>query len=279
MENLSALLKKAILINFLLCLPGILYALDLPRQSLVPGGVAILDLGKNSLPKPIVRFNHSPVAVVKNNTDWLAIVGIPLSAEVGKQHVKVVQKGKTYHKTFNIKYKAYRTQRLSIKNKRKVNPNKKDMKRIIAEIPLIHKALEHWSNNANMDFDFQVPVAGIRTSSFGSRRIFNGQPRHPHSGMDIAAAKGTPVHSPAPGTVIEIGDYFFTGNTVFLDHGDGLITMYAHLSKVDVKMGQKLKTGELLGEVGKTGRVTGPHLHWGVSLNNARVDPALFLKN
>jgi murein DD-endopeptidase MepM/ murein hydrolase activator NlpD len=123
----------------------------------------------------------------------------------------------------------------------------------------------------------QPPLDGPRSGSFGLRRVFNGQARNPHSGMDIAAPVGTPIACPAPGRVIDTGDYFFNGRTVWIDHGAGWLSMMCHLSRIDVKVGQFLPTGAKLAEVGATGRVTGPHLHWSVALNRVLVDPALFL--
>jgi murein DD-endopeptidase MepM/ murein hydrolase activator NlpD len=137
--------------------------------------------------------------------------------------------------------------------------------------------LSRWSNEQPESLRLPQPVPGVRSSSFGMRRIFNGESRNPHTGMDIAAPTGTPVHTPIAGTVIDTGEFFFNGNTVFVDHGRGLISMYCHLSAIDVKPGQHLASGARLGLVGMTGRATGPHLHWGLSLNRAWVDPELFV--
>jgi murein DD-endopeptidase MepM/ murein hydrolase activator NlpD len=178
---------------------------------------------------------------------------------------------------FQVTDKSYRTQHLTIKNQRQVEPAPEDLKRIASETKRSDTALSKFTTGGTPVFALQAPIEGQRSDSYGSRRYFNGQPRNPHSGMDIAAAKGTPIHAPASGTVVEAGNFFFNGNTLFIDHGYGLVTMYCHLEEIKVKVGDRLAAGDLLGTVGATGRVTGPHLHWGVALNRAMVDPALFL--
>jgi len=178
---------------------------------------------------------------------------------------------------FHVGEKSYKEQHITIKDKRKVNPEKRDMERITREKKQIGSALQSWSARDVITVNFSKPVEGPTSSPFGLRRFFNEQPRNPHSGLDIAAPAGTPIRAPAAGIISDSGDFFFNGNTVFIDHGQGLVTMYCHMSEIDVKPGQPVAAGETIGKVGMTGRVTGPHLHWGVSLNNARVDPLLFL--
>ncbi len=249
----------------------------LPRNEPVPGGVALLDLGK-STERPQARFNGHRVMVIQRDGRWLAVVGIPLSTKPGRHRLMLRDAGNKEHsQLFTVHDKHYRTQYITLKNKRLVSPNAKDLQRIYRDHAAINAALSHWSTPEPQELALDVPIKGIFEHSFGARRFFNKQPRKPHSGMDIAAPTGTVVHAPADGTVVATGDYFFNGNTIFIDHGRGLITMYCHLSRIDVRPGQAVHRGEAIGAVGKTGRVTGPHLHWGVSLNHTMVDPALFL--
>ena len=166
---------------------------------------------------------------------------------------------------------------MQIANKSYVNPDPEQLERITRERKVIDAALSNFDDRPVADLSLAVPVAGPRSSSFGLRRFYNEQPRSPHKGMDIAAAEGTPIQAPADGVVTASGNFFFNGNTVIVDHGQGLVTMHCHLSKISVSDGQTLQTGEVLGLVGSTGRVTGPHLHFGVYLNGTAVDPAILL--
>ncbi|MGH8738050.1 MAG: peptidoglycan DD-metalloendopeptidase family protein [Burkholderiales bacterium] len=248
------------------------YAASLPQDEPVPGGVALVPLERGGA-APHAYFNRERVMVLKNGARWLAVVGIPLDAKPGGYAVRVQDRSFG----FSVRDKQYAVQRITIKDERKVEPTAQDLRRIQRESAIIHAALAAWRDKQNVALQFDLPVLGPVSSPFGLRRVFNGEPRNPHSGLDIAVPAGTRIHAAAPGRVAAIGDFFFDGNMVMIDHGQGLVTMYAHMEKVLVKKGQRVARGEVIGLVGQTGRATGPHVHWGVSLNNARVDPTLFL--
>jgi len=238
----------------------------------VPGGVAVVDLGP-SAQAPSARFEGKPVLVVKEQETWLAIVGIPLTRQPGQA---VVTQG-SRSLPFTVGSKKYPEQHITLKNKRQVNPEPNDLKRIERELAEQTTAYRSFSPVLPSNLLLDKPVNGPLSSKFGVRRFFNGEERNPHAGLDFAVPAGTPIKTPANGKVILIGDYFFNGQTVFVDHGQGFISMFCHLSRIDVKNGQDLRRGEVVGRVGSTGRATGPHMHWNVSLNDARVDPAIFI--
>ncbi|MES2820966.1 MAG: peptidoglycan DD-metalloendopeptidase family protein [Pseudomonadota bacterium] len=240
----------------------------------VPGGVAVVDLG-TAAAAPRVRYQGKPVLVIQEDgARWIAIVGIPLSVKPGMQQI---ERDGGQPLGFKVADKQYVEQRITLKNAEQVNPNPANLKRIERELAEQNRAYQTFSPRQPSNLLLDRPVKGPLSSPFGLRRFFNGEERNPHSGLDFAANRGTPIQAPAAGTVILIGDYFFNGKTVFVDHGQGLISMVCHLSAIEVKLGDELPRGAVLGKVGATGRATGPHLHWNVSLNDARVDPAIFI--
>ncbi len=264
------------LIFILLCLFSVT-AFCFPKESRVPGGIALIPLGKN-IPEATFKFRNKPLIITRQKGQSIAVVGLPLDIKPGEYSISgyIGDDKSLLRKYFTVKDKQYTTQYITIKDKRKVTPEKRDYDRIARESKRKKKATADWNDN-QPDLDFLTPVDGIITGSYGKRRVFNGQARKPHSGMDIAADKGVPVIAPSDAIVIESGDFFFSGNMIFLQHGQGLISLYAHLESIDVKVGQKVKKGQVIGSVGATGRVTGPHLHWSVGLNGSWVDPALFI--
>lgn len=262
----------------LLCLflvPGMGWAL--PRSAAIPGGIVVIPLPGEFAAADHLSYRGRPVLTVVQSGGYSALVGIPLGASPGAQTlVWRPPGGAQRHIGFSIQAHAYPQQKLQIANRNQVNPDAQSLKRITREQTEILASFRTHSATTPV-LDFVMPAQGPLSSNFGLRRVINGEGRSPHSGIDIAAPAGAPVRAPSPGTVLRVGDYFFTGNTVFLDHGGGVVSLYCHLSKVSVRAGAQLRTGDLIGQVGATGRATGPHLHWAVSLNDARVDPRLLL--
>ena len=254
--------------------PSVAHAI--PDHNPVPGGIALIPLSvEKGIPE--VFYNKKRLAVITEDNRHFALAGISLNTKPGPQIVTLKRPdGQKETREFKVTAKAYTEQHLTIKNKRKVNPYKKDMDRILKEKARKTKARKLWTDQ-EVNYDFIVPVQGRISSIFGLRRFFNKQARRPHSGLDIAAPQGTPIKAVESGTVIESGDFFFSGNMVYIDHGQGLISMYAHMHEIKVSTGDKISRGQVIGTVGETGRVTGPHLHLGIIANQTLVDPVFFL--
>ena len=250
----------------------------LPQEARVPGGVAIVPIPASGESAPVVTYAGHRVMVLPQGSGWVAVVGLPLATPAGRTGIRIdAAGGATSRIPFTVHAKRYPQQRLKVPPSQ-VDLSAQDLARVGQEQQRLKQAVATFSAAAPATLRLQAPVGGPRSSSFGLRRFFNNQSRNPHSGMDIAVAAGMPVHAAAAGTVIDTGDYFFNGNTVLIDHGEGLITMYCHLSRIDVESGTSVTPATVIGAAGATGRVTGPHLHFGVALNRALVDPALFLQ-
>ena len=251
----------------------------LPRSSSVPGGVAVVPLGSVSAgaDAPQSWLGDQPVLVTSDHHRWYAVVGLSLDMTPGPHELRVKMGDETKTRDFVVKFKKYPVQRVTLKDKSKVELSPEDEARAEREIAAITELKHHWSAARDTDLAFILPAKGPLTGRFGVRRFFNGEPRSPHAGLDMAVDRGTKVMASAQGTVLATGDYFFNGKTIFIDHGNGLITMYCHLDRIDVQPGETVGKGQPIGLSGQTGRATGPHLHWSVVLNGAMVDPELFI--
>jgi murein DD-endopeptidase MepM/ murein hydrolase activator NlpD len=243
----------------------------------VPGGVAVVALGDTAAAPAVTYLGRKVMVVRDSNRQWVAVLGIELKTLAGPAALQAIDARGTRQVAFDIGHRAYKEQHIALKNKSQVNPDPAQLKRFDREYKEQMAAYSQFRKVVPSNVALDKPVPGRLSSPFGLRRFFNGEERNPHSGLDFAAASGTPVHAPADGVVTIVADYFFNGKTVFIDHGQGFITMYCHLSAFKVKVGQSVTRGQVIANVGATGRATGPHLHWNISLNNTRVDPAIFI--
>ena len=262
--------------------PEIARALD-PADPIVPikvkqGGIVLLSItpgpGTESL-RGGFRGKTIPFFQTGDG-NYAMLLGIDMLQKVGHRPfvVRWRQNGLSHSRSYEIKIveATFGIQHLTLpKGKVDLDPPtlirvKKEKKRMLAvfrdSLPV-----KLWQGN------FIAPVSGRRQGTFGRKRILNGQPRRPHTGEDISAPEGEPIVATNGGRVVLVGDYFFNGQSIVIDHGFGLFSMYFHLSEISVAEGERLKRGQIIGKVGKTGRVTGPHLHWGMRLNGARIDP------
>lgn len=262
----------AILTALLLGVPA--WSATLPRQSAVPGGIAIVPLPAHA---EQASFDGRRVMVMPHDGQRYAVIGVPLDTQPGTQTLTVKTTNGARRVSFQVNPKQYATQRLTIKNKSMVTLSKADLQRVHRERKIIDAVYDNFTPSLYAKLPFALPVDGIESSPFGVRRILNGKPRSPHSGIDIAAPAGTPVRAPADGVVAEVGDFFFNGNTVIINHGEGLVSVYVHLSKIKVHDGEHVKRGQIIAQVGSTGRTTGADLHWTVTLNGTKVNPELLL--
>ncbi len=255
---------------------GQAFAYSIPENHAVNGGISIIPF--DSVQKPEVFFGDHRIAVVESTKphQWLLIAGIPLDQTQSVQDL-IVNKPKHSVLPIHVSDKFYKTQYLTIEDTRKVDPLPEDHARIAVETKKFENIFSSYTAQNPFVNDFTPPAQGPVSSLFGLSRVFNKEPRPSHTGLDIAAPADAQVSVISPGTVVDTGNYFYTGNTVIVDHGMGVFSLYGHLKEIDVKPGEIVKQGSLLGKVGMTGRATGPHLHWSMIVNQTYVDPLLFV--
>ena len=278
MHSLTSITPRICFLFSLFALPLLAHA-ELPQSSSVPGGVAIVPLCSVSVcaDAPQTWLGDQHVLVTADHDAWYAVVGLPLDMKPGAHELRVQIGSETGMQQFVVNSKDYPEQHITLKDKSKVELSPKDLARAEHEIAAIKELKHHWRATRDTDLAFILPAEGELAGRFGVRRFFNDEPRAPHSGLDVVVKLGTPIRASAQGQVLAIGDYFFNGKTVFVDHGNGLITMYCHLERIDVQTGESVSKGQQLGLSGMTGRASGPHVHWSVVLNGAMVDPELFI--
>lgn len=258
-------------------LPALPAAHALPREAAVPGGLAHVRLG-NGPQRPQAWFQDRRVAVLRDERGWVALVGLPLRLEPGAHELRVASPGGPEGTTpLRVDAKRYALQRFTVPDQRKVEPLPEDERRIAREQARIDEIKAAFRDEPAPDLAFRQPAHGRLTGNFGLRRIINGLERSPHAGIDVAVPIGTPVRAAGAGVVVETGDFFFNGNSVYIDHGQGFVTLYCHLERSEVQPGERVAAGQRIGLSGNTGRTSGPHLHWTVIANGTAVDPRLFL--
>jgi murein DD-endopeptidase MepM/ murein hydrolase activator NlpD len=251
-----------------------------PAAILQPGSVLLLTIsGDDVLAAVRARaFGHELAPFPVDSRTWQVLVGIDLDVKPGSYSVEIESADSSTRTTYPLAVKARRfsTRTLTV-DPDLVTPPPQEMARIAREAERLRRLWESPASLRIWEGSFIRPVPDPANSSFGTRSIYNGQPRSPHGGTDFLSGTGRAIKAPNAGRIVLAEPLYFTGGTVVIDHGLGLLSLFAHLSSIGVREGDLVKTGDVIGEVGATGRVTGPHLHWAVRVAGARVDPLLLL--
>jgi murein DD-endopeptidase MepM/ murein hydrolase activator NlpD len=250
-------------------------------RSIQPGELVVLTLTTGTVANEVRAhaFGRELTPIRMSSTEWRVLVGVDLETKPGRYDVSMIMGPSEKDRVtqlLTVLPKTFATRRLTV-DAAFVNPSAEQVARINDDTARLNRVWTSSSPASLWSGTWVRPVPGAANSVFGTRSIFNGEPRSPHSGADFQGAAGTPVKAPNGGRVVLASDLYFTGNTVVIDHGAGLFSLFAHLRAMNVREGDSVVTGTVLGELGSTGRVTGPHLHWTVRLNGARVDPLSLL--
>jgi murein DD-endopeptidase MepM/ murein hydrolase activator NlpD len=267
------------------CTAGARLRLSAPEAS--QGSLLLIELkGTKPLAEVQGEWDEKIVPLWREGADETqrrGLLGVDLEKAPGEYELKITGQTASGERIscnvmVPVRKGQFATEKLQVE-KQFVEPSPEQIKRANQERQRLRDIFERVTPDRLWDGPFRIPLDGVTTgSNFGKRRILNGNPGSPHGGMDLPGATGTPVHAAQRGRVALSEELFFSGNTVVVDHGLGIYTLYAHLSEIDVKAGDTLETGAVLGKVGATGRVTGPHLHWGLTVERARVNPLLLVK-
>jgi len=249
---------------------------NFPEHSPYPGGVISQTLKITPSEINAISKNQKNIYLCQIDKDYWKVL-MPISLTVKIEPINILSKGKTFLKV-PISNKDYRESKITITNLDLVSPPDKYLKRIKEESKLVKAASSTVSRRFHSSLKLFLPTEGNKSSEFGVKRFINNEPRNRHTGLDLAAPIGTQIISPLSGKVVLVGDFYYRGKTVFLDHGGGIISTYSHMNKISVEQGQLIEKKEIIGEVGQSGRVTGPHLHWQIILLGVPVDPELFLE-
>jgi len=262
------------------CTPGTTLRLSAPESS--QGSLLLIEV-KSAKPLAEVQGDWDGRTVSfwresASETQRKGLLAVDLEKAPGEYDLKVTGQTASGEKIscsarVAVRKGSFATEKLQV-GKQFVEPSPEQIKRADEERQKLRDIFDHVTPERLWDGKFRLPLDGATTgSNFGRRRILNGNPGSPHGGVDLPGATGTPVHATQRGRVVLAEELFFAGNTVVVDHGQGIYTLYGHLSEIDVKVGDDLEAGSVLGKVGATGRVTGPHLHWGLAVERARVNP------